>query len=473
MSAPLLERFLSTDTALGVFAPGALVQAMLDFEAALAQAEAAEGVIPAAAAASIAATCKAGDFDIDAIGTEGARAGSLAIPLVKHLTAAVKARDAAAAAWVHWGSTSQDVLDTALALCTKRALALLEPEVARLARAALDLADRHLETPALARTLLQPAQVVSFGFKVVAWAAPLVRARARLRRAASEGLQLQLGGAVGTLATLGASGPAVARRMGEALGLGVPAAAWHTQRDTWVALGCEVGILCGTLGKIGTDIGLLAQAEIGEIAEPSGEGRGGSSAMPHKRNPVAAMIARAAAVRAPHRVAALLAAMPQEQERGLGGWQAELVEWPGLWITTQGSASALAEAVAGLEVDTARMRANIDALSGLVFAEGLATALARHVGKASAHALVERLSRRVVAERRQLGELALEAIDAEPTLRGKVGRDEIAATFDVDAAARRAADAVRSQLAALRVDRAAITASSTTPSTGGSTGTTA
>jgi 3-carboxy-cis,cis-muconate cycloisomerase len=473
MSAPLLERFLSTDAALDVFAPGALVQAMLDFEAALARAEAAEGVIPDAAAGPIAAACKAEDFDLDAIGTEGARAGSLAIPLVKHLTAAVKARDPAAAAWVHWGSTSQDVLDTALALCTKRAFALLEPTVERLARAALALAERHLETPALARTLLQPAQVVSFGFKVVAWAAPLVRARTRLQRAASEALQLQLGGAVGTLGTLGAAGPAVARRVGDALGLGVPAAARHTQRDAWVAFGCEVGILCGTLGKIGTDIGLLAQGEIGEVAEPSGEGRGGSSAMPHKRNPVAAMIARAAAVRAPQRVAALLAAMPQEQERALGGWQAELAEWPGLWFTAQGAAAALADAVAALEVDPARMRANIEALSGLVFAEGLANLLAHHVGKASAHAFVERLSRRVVAERRPLGTLAVEAIDAEPELRGKVGRDEIASTFDIDAAARRAGDAARAQLAELSADLAAASASSTASPTGSSTGPTA
>ena len=455
MSAPFLERFLSTDDILEVFSRRALVQAMLDFEAALSRAEAAEGVIPAAAAEPIAAACKAEAFDLDAIASEGARAGSLAIPLVKHLTAAVTAREPAAAAWVHWGSTSQDVLDTALVLCTRDALALLEPAVGRLAGAALDLAEGHLETPALARTLLQPAQVVSFGFKAMAWAAPLVRARARLRRAADDALQLQLGGAVGTLGTLGAAGPIVTRRMAEALGLRVPLSAWHTQRDAWVALGCEVGVLCGTLGKIGTDIGLLSQAEIGEVAEPSGEGRGGSSAMPHKRNPVAAMVARAAAVRAPQRVAALLAAMPQEQERGLGGWQAELAEWPGLWITALGAAAALDEAMAGLEVDPARMRANIDALSGLVFAEGLATALARHVGKASGHALVERLSRRVVAEGRPLGELALEAVGAEPDLRGRIGRDEIAALFDVDAAARRAADAARPQLAALRATLAA------------------
>ena len=449
MPGPILERFLSTDEMLAVFEPRAFVQAMLDVEAALASAEAAEGVIPAAAAAPIALACDASTYDLDALAAEGARAGSLAIPLVKRLTAAVQAKDPAAAAWVHWGGTSQDVLDTAMAVCTMRAYALLDAALERLTGSALDLAERHLATPALARTLMQPAQVVSFGFKLVAWAGPLVRGRERLARAAREALQLQLGGAVGTSGTLGAA-PAVARRMAEALGLAPAPGPWHTQRDAWVALGCEVGLLCGTLGKIGIDVALLSQGEIGEVAEPSGEGRGGSSAMPHKRNPVAAMIARAAAVRAPQRVAALLAAMPQAQERALGEWQAELAEWPGLWISAHGAASALADAIAGLEVDTARMRANIDALQGLVFAEALTAAFAREIGKPRAHALVEQLSRRVLADRRSLREAALEALAADPALRDGLGADALDALFDIDAAARRAGEVARPQLAALR-----------------------
>jgi 3-carboxy-cis,cis-muconate cycloisomerase len=450
MSAPLFERFLSTPEILEAFGNRAYVQAMLDVEAALAHAAAAEGLLPAAAADAIAAACVVDAFDLDALGAEGARAGSLAIPLVQRLTASVERQDPAAAAWVHWGSTSQDVLDTAMALCTRRASQLLDDALERLATAVLTLAQRHLETPALARTLLQPAQVVSFGFKLVAWAAPLVRGRVRLQRAAGEALQLQLGGAVGTLATLGDAGPAVARRMAAALGLGLAPAAWHTQRDAWVALGCEVGVVCGSLGKIATDVALLAQAEIGEVAEPSGAGRGGSSAMPHKRNPVAAMTARAAALRAPARVAALLGAMAQEQERGLGNWQAELAEWPGLWIAAHGAASALADAVGALEVDPARMRANIEALRGLVFTEELAARFARAVGRRRAHAIVEGLSRRVGAERRSLLELATGALDAEPELRDAVGRDDLASLFDVDAAARRAAAVARPQIEALR-----------------------
>jgi len=459
MPEPPFERFLSTPEMLEVFGPRALVQAMLDVEAALARAEAAEGILPMAAAEAIAAHCMVEAFDLDVLAAEGARAGSLAIPLVKRLTARVEAHQHAAAAWVHWGSTSQDVIDTAMVLCTRRALALLDAALERLVEATIELATRHLETPALARTLMQPAQVVSFGFKLVAWAAPLTRARERLQRAARAALQLQFGGAVGTLATLGERGPAVARRLADALGLDDPRGAWHTQRDAWVALGCEVGVVCGSLGKIATDLALLSQAEIGEVAEPTGAGRGGSSAMPHKRNPVAAMVARAAALRTPARVAALLSAMPQEQERGLGGWQAELAEWPGLWISAHGAASALAEAVAGLAVDAERMRANIDALRGLVFAEALAARLGSVLGKATAHALVEALSRRVQSEGRHLRDLSVAALATEPALQHVLDADDLGALFDVDAAARHAAAVARPQLEALRTASASAVAS--------------
>jgi 3-carboxy-cis,cis-muconate cycloisomerase len=213
----------------------------------------------------------------------------------------------------------------------------------------------------LGRTLMQSAEVVSFGHEVVAWLVPLSRCRARIRQAADGALQLQLGGAVGTLAALGDKGPAVAQRVGRKLGLAVPAGAWHAQRDAWVALGCAVAVLCGALGKIGRDLALLAQGEVGEVAEARQAGRGTSSAMPHKRNPVAAMVAIAAATRAPHLAATLLAAMPQAHQRGLGDWQAELAVWPSLFIAAHGAVRALADAAsAGFEVDAARMRSNIE-----------------------------------------------------------------------------------------------------------------
>ena len=453
MTQSVFERFLATPEMSEIFGAASMLQAMLDVEAALARAQAAEGMIPAAAAEAIAAACRVERFDLDLIVAEGTVAGTLAVPLVKRLTAEV-ARDAPeAAAYVHWGSTSQDVIDTGVALGTRRALALIDGRVVALIDALLVLADRDGDAPMLGRTLLQPALVISFGFKLVAWVAPLVRARARLRRAAEAALQMQLGGAVGTLAAMGGLGPAVASRMAEALGLGLPPGAWHTQRDDWVALGCEVGILGGSLGKIAKDLSLLSQAEVGEVAEPSGGGRGGSSAMPHKRNPVASMIALAAALRTPQRVAALLAAMPQEHERGLGGWQAELAEWPGLFVSVHAAASALAEAMAGLTVDTARMRANIDALRGLVFAEAVSMRLARHLGKSRAHALLETLSRRVVAEGISLRELTLEAVQADPLLREQLPVAEVAALFDTNAVAGRASALARPRLDAWRASR--------------------
>jgi 3-carboxy-cis,cis-muconate cycloisomerase len=330
-------------------------------------------------------------------------------------------------------------------LATKRAVALIDTRLADLIAATWMLAERHRDAPMLGRTLLQPALVISVGFKLVSWAAPLLRCRERLAVAASNALKLQLGGAVGTLSVMGDQGPAVAQRMAADLQLGPAPGNWHTQRDEWVALACEVGVLCGTLGKVAKDISLLAQVEVGEVAEPSGGGRGGSSAMPHKRNPVASMIALAAAMRAPHRVAALLSTMPQEHERGLGNWQAELAEWPGLFMSAHGAVHALADAVAGLAVDTARMRRNIDALQGLVFAEGVSMLLAAHIGKARAHALLEACSQQAVAEQRSLLDVVLATLAADDDLRSKVTPDALRAAFDTDATARRASLLVQAQ----------------------------
>jgi 3-carboxy-cis,cis-muconate cycloisomerase len=355
------EAFLSTPAMLATFGEPAIVQAMLDFEAALARAEAAESVIPAAAAETIAAQCQAGRFDVPALIQAAGRAGSLAIPLVGELRRQVAEVDAGAERWVHWGSTSQDVIDSAMALATRRALALVQTDLARLTHALLSLAEREADTPMLARTLMQPASATTLGFKIAGWVAPLLRARERLARAADAALQLQLGGAVGTLAVLGERGPAVVTRLAALLDLRAPAAAWHTQRDAWVALGCEVALLVGSLGKIARDLALLSQGEVGELSEPSEPGRGGSTAMPHKRNPVASMVALAAAQRTPQRAAALLAAMVQEHERGLGNWQAELAEWAGLWISAGGAVAALADAAPGLVVDRQCMRNHLDA----------------------------------------------------------------------------------------------------------------
>lgn len=358
----IFDSFLSTPEALDAFAPGRFVEAMLRFESALANAQAQCGLIPPDAARHIEACCVVEHFDANRIAQDSARAGSVAIPLVKALKEAVGQASPVAAAFTHFGSTSQDVIDTASALVTRTVLDAIEVDLDAAIHALLALAEQHAQAPMLARTLGQPASVTSFGWKCAQWAAPLVRGRTRLRSAAAEALAVQLGGAVGTQAQMKDKGPEVVRVMAKNLGLAAPASPWHTQRDAWVALGCELGVLAGSLGKIAMDLSLLAQWEVGEVNEPAEEGRGGSSAMPHKRNPVAAMVALAAAQAAPHHVAALLSAMPQQNERALGPWQAELAAWPRLMQAVHGSVRALSQALPGLRVDTGRMKANLDRL---------------------------------------------------------------------------------------------------------------
>jgi 3-carboxy-cis,cis-muconate cycloisomerase len=384
----IFEGFLSTPDILDAFSERHFLAAMLRFEASLARAQAGVGLIPEAAAQSIIGTCKVELFDVAKIVRESGRAGSIAIPLIKSLKETVGIFNQDAAAFVHFGSTSQDVIDTALALVTRDALSLIEADVQKAVSALIALAKTHADTPLLARTLMQPASVTSFGLKCAGWAAPLVRSLQRLAATAGNALAVQVGGAVGTLAHMQLGGRNVGSQvtavMAKDLALKAPGMAWHTQRDEWVALGCELGLLTGSLGKMAKDISLMGQFEVGELTEPVEAGRGGSSVMPHKHNPVACMVALAAAKRAPHRVAALLASMPQEHERALGNWQAELAEWPGLLMSVHGSARAMAQALPGLQVDAKRMRANLERLRATVTDEAadewFNPALVRHAG---------------------------------------------------------------------------------------------
>jgi 3-carboxy-cis,cis-muconate cycloisomerase len=299
----IFEGFLATPEVLDAFGERNFLQAMLDFEAALARAQARAGLIPEAAAAAVAAACKVELLDTAAIVRDSALAGTLAVPLTKSLKEVVGRSSKEAAGFVHFGSTSQDVIDTAQVLVTRRALRLIEADVRQAATALLALAQPHAAAPVLARTLMQPASVTSFGLKCAGWAAPLVRSLQRIEVAAGRALRVQLGGAVGTLAQMKGRGPQVVAFLAEELDLRAPEAVWHTQRDEWLALGCELGLLAGSLGKMAKDIALMGQYEVGELAEPSAPGRGGSSAMPHKRNPVACMVALAASARAPPRAA--------------------------------------------------------------------------------------------------------------------------------------------------------------------------
>jgi 3-carboxy-cis,cis-muconate cycloisomerase len=418
----LLAPLLSDAGAAALLSDTARLQAMLDFEAALAEAEAAAGVVPASCVAPIRAAARAEHYDAAAIAAEAARAGNLAIPLIAHLTRRVAAADAEAARYVHWGATSQDAIDTGLVLQLRAAVPRILGHLLRAAAAAAAHAERYAETPMPGRTWLQQATPTTFGLKAAGWLDALQRAHDRLAAALDDALVVQLGGASGTLAALGTAGPAVAEALGAALGLRVPDLPWHAQRDRLAHLAAALGTATGSLGKIARDLALLAQTEVAEAWERPEEGRGGSSTQPHKRNPVGAAVALAAAARAPALVATVLGAMPQEHERGLGGWHAEWEALPQLVLSAAGAARSMAEALETLVVDPARMRANLDLTRGLVMAEAVMIALARRVGRAEAQALVEAACRRAVEESRPLADTLAE----DPAVTRHLGPEEIA-----------------------------------------------
>jgi len=400
--SPLLAPMLSSAAMRAVCDDAAYLQHMLDFEAALARAEAAAGVIPARAATPIANACKAGAFDLGALAEAATRSGNLAIPLVKALTADVAKADADAARYVHWGATSQDVIDTAGMLTLRAAIDALLPDIDRAIAGFAKLAQRHRDTAVVGRTWLQHALPMPFGLKLAEYAAALHRSRTRLNRLRSEALALQFGGAAGTLAALGDKGWVVAERLARELELPLPDAPWHTHRDRIAEAASVLAIVAGTCGKIARDIQLMMQTDVAEAFEPSGEGRGGSSTMPHKRNPVAAATALAAATMAPNLAATIFAAQVQDHERSAGPWHAEWPTLPSLLLVTSGALAAIVDIAEGLEVDAARMRVNLDATGGLIMAEAVTMALAEKIGKSAAHHLVEAASKKAVAEKKGL-----------------------------------------------------------------------
>ncbi len=369
------------------------LQAMLDAEAALAAACAEVGLVPQDAADEIAAACRAELYDAAALAADTRAAGNPAIPLVRALTARLSP---AAAAHVHRGATSQDIIDTAMSLTARRSVPAIVADLRRAADRCAVLAAQHRTTPMAGRTLLQQAVPTTFGLKAAGWMAALDKAATALA-AADERLAAQLGGAAGTLAALGDDGPAVAAAFARRLGLAAPVLPWHADRTGPATLAAALGIAAGACGKAGLDIVLLAQTEVGEAHE-AGEGRGGSSTMPHKRNPVAAVAAIAAARRAPGLVSTMLAVMPQEHERAAGGWQAEWETMPALLAVAAEAATAIAESLERLVVDAGRMHANLTLAGDLPLAEAATTQLTPALGRAAAHALVEEACRRAAAE---------------------------------------------------------------------------
>jgi 3-carboxy-cis,cis-muconate cycloisomerase len=416
----------STESMNAVWSVQGTLQAMLDVESALARSCAAHGIVPQEAVQPIAAACRAEYIDAYAIQADAALTGNIAIPLVKQLTAVVKTQNPDAAKYVHWGATSQDIIDTGTVLQLRSALDLLQPDLRRLCKALAKQAQRYRDTPMAGRTWLQQALPITQGLKFAQYLDALMRHTRRLV-ALRPGIEvLQFGGAAGTLASLGDKAPAVSATLADTLALHLPDVPWHTQRDRFAETAAWFGILIGSLGKIARDISLQMQTEIGELAEPSTPGQGGSSTMPHKRNPVKCAAILTASLRAPHLVSTILSGMVQEHERALGGWQSEWDSLPELAKLAAGAVSNMADIISGIEVNEKHLRNSLDKTHGLILGEAIMLALGDKIGRLEAHHLVEQASGDAIKTRRTL----LEVLSSDHRVTDHLRADKLAALLE-------------------------------------------
>ncbi len=414
----LFGPIVTTDELLAATSGRAWLQAMLDVEAALAGAQADTGIVPRQAAAGIAESCVADRFDPAELARSARLGGNPVIPLVHALSASVPAD---ARRWVHLGATSQDILDSAAMLIVRRALLPLRRDLAGLAGGCADLAERHRDTLMAGRTLLQQALPITFGLKAAGWLVAAMDVSAQVVQADSR-LAAQLGGAAGTLASLGADGPAVAAQFSRRLGLAEPMLPWHTSRQRVAEAAAALGQATGTAAKIAMDVALLMQTEVAEVSEPALPGRGSSSTLPHKRNPVGAAAVSAAARRAHGLLPVIYGAMIQEHERAVGGWQAEWQTLTELLQLAGGAVARVRETIEGLEIDVVRMRDNLDLTRGLLMAERVTMALSEVMDPAVARQAVQTAGHRVSGSGRSFG--------AE--LRDEPALSEALASMDLD-----------------------------------------
>ena len=422
----LFDAYFTANPMGEVFCDHGRVQAMLDVEAALARAQAKVGLIPSTAVAPIEAACRAELYDFAALGQAIASAGNSAIPLVKALGKRIASVAPEAERYVHLGATSQDVMDSGLVLQLGAALRLVERDLIQLGDVLAQQAERYASTPMAGRTWLQQATPVTLGMKIASWLGAVTRSRQRLRELKPRLLCLQFGGASGTLAALGDQALPVAHALAEELGLKLPDQPWHTQRDRLVEFGAVLGLIAGSLGKMGRDISLLMQTEAAEVFEPSAPGKGGSSTMPHKRNPVGSAVLISAATRVPGLLSILFSAMPQEHERSLGLWHAEWETLPEICCVVSGALAQALNMAQGLEVDAERMTRNLDLTHGLVLAEAVSIVLAQRVGREAAHHLLEQCCKRAVAEHRHLRAV----LGEEPEISAQLSADELDRLLD-------------------------------------------
>ncbi len=424
--SPVLGALYGTEAMRAVMGERAFLQRMLDVEAALARAQARLGILPPEAAAAITQAAQVDRLDLPALAAATRNTGYPVVGLVRQLSALAGPE---AGRWTHWGATTQDIMDSAVVLQVRQALALLRGDLLALNAALGRMAEAHRHTVMAGRTHLQQALPVTFGYKVAVWLSPLVTMRERLDQLRPRVEKLQFGGAAGTLASLGDQGLAVQEELARELGLAVPDIPWHVARDGLAEALCFLGLLCGALSKLATDVMLLMQTEVAEVAEPHQAGRGGSSTMPQKRNPIACeyILAQSRGVHA--LVPQMLAAMAQDLERGTGPWQAEALAIGQSFALAHGALMQARVIAEGLTVDAARMRRNLDSTGGLIVAEQVMMGLAPALGRGEAHHVVNHACDLALARGLPLATVLMQ----DQQVAGRMSEAEVAALCDPSA----------------------------------------
>jgi 3-carboxy-cis,cis-muconate cycloisomerase len=405
IDSTVFRDIFSTGAMRSVFSDENRVQKYLDFEAALARAQARLGIIPKEAAEEICHHCRLAEIDFAKLKAQTERIGYPVLPVVQQLVALC--RDGLGE-WCHWGATTQDITDTATVMQIREALILIERHLDGIVGALAALARKYRDTPMAGRSNLQQAVPITFGYKVATLLAAFERHRKRLNELRPRVLIGEFGGAAGTLSSLGGRGLATQAELMKELKLAVPAIAWHTVRDTIAEVGCFLGLITGTCGKVALDVKLLMQTEVEEIYEPFHEGRGSSSTMPQKRNPISSVYITALTAVVRQQVAALLEAMVEDHERATGPWEIEWIVLPEIFCLASGALAQTEFVLKGVQVDEKKMRANLDLTKGLIVSEAVMMGLGPYLGRQYAHDLVYDICRQVVATGRPLVELLAE-----------------------------------------------------------------
>ncbi len=405
LDSAVFRNIFTTEAMRTVFSDESRVQKYLDFEAALARAQAPLGIIPKEAEEEIVKHCRVEEFDMAKLKTQTEKIGYPVLPVVQQLVALCKD---GLGEWCHWGATTQDITDSATILQIRDALDLVEKDIDAICASLADLARRYRDTPMAGRSNLQQAVPITFGYKCATYLAAFDRHKQRLKELRPRVLAFEFGGAAGTLSSLGKDGLKVQERLAKELGLAQPEIAWHTVRDRIAEVGCFLGLVTGACGKIAFDVKLMMQTEVEEVYEPFHEGRGSSSTMPQKRNPISSVYITACTSMVRQLTAALLDAMVEDHERATGPWEIEWIAVPEIFLLSAGALHQTKFVLGGLQVDEKKMRANLDITRGLIVSEAVMMGLGPHLGRQYAHDLVYDICRKVIATGRPLLDLLAE-----------------------------------------------------------------